>query len=81
MATNDRYPKKEMFRIVLTQDGSVEIDPTGKLRGRGAYLSRQKEAILRAKKTRVLDKHLGVNVPPELYDRLLRLLKEDNEQE
>ncbi len=31
-------PKRELLRIVRTPQGRVEIDPTGKKSGRGAYL-------------------------------------------
>lgn len=30
--------KRELVRLVRTPDGSVEVDPTGKKAGRGAYL-------------------------------------------
>jgi predicted RNA-binding protein YlxR (DUF448 family) len=30
--------KRELVRIVRTPAGSVQVDPTGKLAGRGAYL-------------------------------------------
>lgn len=33
--------KRELIRIVRTPEGNVEIDPTGKANGRGAYLCRQ----------------------------------------
>ena len=35
-------PKRVMIRIVRTADG-VQIDPTGKLAGRGAYLHDRRE--------------------------------------
>ena len=35
-------PKRKMIRIVRTSDG-VQIDPTGKLAGRGAYLHDRRE--------------------------------------
>jgi len=36
-------PKREMVRIVRTPDSGVEIDETGKMSGRGAYLCRRQE--------------------------------------
>lgn len=33
-----KAPKRELVRLVRTPDGSVEVDPTGKKAGRGAYL-------------------------------------------
>src|SRR6478752_3477655 len=35
--------KRGMVRIVRTPTGSVEIDPTGKRSGRGAYLCRNRQ--------------------------------------
>jgi len=74
VATSVQLPKGEMFRIVRNTEGEVIIDLTGKARGRGAYLSKNKNAINTAKKRKVLDKHLEVNVPDNIYDDLLNLL-------
>ena len=35
--------KRELVRIVRTPAGAVEVDPTGKRPGRGAYICRQVE--------------------------------------
>jgi len=32
--------KREMVRVVRTPQGQVEVDPTGKRNGRGAYIHR-----------------------------------------
>ena len=32
--------KREMVRVVRTPEGQVEVDPTGKRNGRGAYVHR-----------------------------------------
>jgi predicted RNA-binding protein YlxR (DUF448 family) len=42
-------PKRKMVRIVKTVDG-VQIDPTGKLPGRGAYLHDRRECWERGSK-------------------------------
>ena len=49
VATGEMYPKKEMIRIVRSKEGEVSIDPTGKKNGRGAYLLKDKEAVLKSK--------------------------------
>ena len=66
--------KKDLFRIVRTPEKEVVIDLKGKANGRGAYLKKDKDVILKAKKTKVLDKHLEVEVPENIYDELLGLL-------
>ena len=35
--------KRELLRLVRTSEGRVEVDPTGKRAGRGAYLCRRFE--------------------------------------
>jgi len=42
-------PKRKMVRIVRTADG-VQVDPTGKLAGRGAYLHDKRECWARGMK-------------------------------
>jgi len=36
-------PKREMLRVVRTPDSGVQVDPTGKRAGRGAYLCPRRE--------------------------------------
>lgn len=36
-----KHDKRQLTRIVRTPDGSVVVDPTGKLNGRGAYVCQQ----------------------------------------
>lgn len=71
--TNERFPKKELIRIVRTPENVVEIDLTGRKNGRGAYLSNQKEVILLAQKKKTLAKVLEVEIPNEIYEELLKL--------
>ncbi|MED1202035.1 RNase P modulator RnpM [Heyndrickxia acidicola] len=71
VATNEMKPKKDMIRVVRSKDGEVSIDPTGKKSGRGAYLSKDKDAILLAKKKNVLAGHLETKVDDSVYDELL----------
>lgn len=42
MGCREVLPKRTMIRIVRTTEG-VQIDPTGKLAGRGAYLHDRRE--------------------------------------
>lgn len=67
-------PKRELIRIVRSKDGEVFIDETGKKSGRGAYLSKDKEVILLARKKSVIEHNLKAKVDPSLYDQLLELV-------
>lgn len=50
--------KRSLTRIVRTTDQRVEIDPTGKLAGRGAYLCDDPACWQKAANTNVLEKAL-----------------------
>ena len=76
VATNEQHPKMEMFRIVRTLENEVVIDLKGKVRGHGAYLSKKKSAIMLAKRKKILNHHLEIEVPDYIFDELLKLINE-----
>ena len=62
--------KKEMMRVLKTEDGSIVLDMTGKKNGRGAYLCRQAECLKRARKSKGLERSLKIGIPDEIYEKL-----------
>ncbi|GLB59307.1 hypothetical protein NCCP133_14400 [Cytobacillus sp. NCCP-133] len=80
VATGEMKPKKELVRIVRSKEGEVSVDPTGKKSGRGAYLSKEKEAVLLAKKKNVLANHLEVSIDESIYEELLELIEKEKRQ-
>ena len=74
VVTRESLEKKDLFRVVRTPEKTVIIDLKGKANGRGAYLKKDKEVILKAKKSKILDKQLEVAVPDSIYDELINLL-------
>ena len=74
LATNESYPKKELLRIVRTPEGEVKVDLTGKLNGKGAYLSRKPEALKIARDRKVLSRALAVEIPEEIYEEIERII-------
>jgi uncharacterized protein len=78
IATGEMKPKKEMIRIVRSKDGDVSIDPTGKKSGRGAYLSKDKDTILQAKKKNTLANQLQAKIDDSLYDELIAFVEKGN---
>lgn len=73
--TKEKLPKQELIRVVRTPEGSVVVDTTVKLNGRGAYLKKDLAVFEKAKKSKVLDRHLEVSVDDSLYEALNDLLK------
>ena len=74
VVSREKLPKKDLVRVVRTPEGSVVIDLKGKLNGRGAYLKKELEVINKAQKTKVLNRHLEVEVPETVYEELKNLL-------
>ena len=70
VVTNEQHPKMEMFRVVRTPEGNVIIDLQGKANGRGAYVKKDKEVIVKARKTKILERALEVSIPDEIYEEL-----------
>lgn len=74
LATNESFPKKDLLRIVRTPEGDVKVDLTGKLNGKGAYISRSIEALTIAKKKGLIAKALQVDVTDEVYQEIERVI-------
>lgn len=76
VATNNQFPKKELIRVVRTPEGDVKIDLVGKMNGRGAYISKSKEALDICKKKKILERHLEVQISDEVYTELEQIINE-----
>ena len=74
VVTREQFPKNELIRVLRTPEGTVTVDTKGKANGRGAYLKKDRNVILKAQKTKVLDKVLEVSVPDEIFEQLLELI-------
>lgn len=74
VATGEVLPKNQLIRIVKTPLNTVEIDLTGKLNGRGAYLNKSLNALEIAKKKKVLERALEIEINEEIYLKLEKLI-------
>lgn len=75
IVTKEKLPKKELIRVVRTPNGGIVIDEFGKTNGRGAYLKKDLQVFEKAKVTRILNKHLEMNIPNEIFEQLNNLIK------
>lgn len=64
--------KKEMLRILRTEDQGIILDATGRKNGRGAYICPNPECMARARKSKGLDRAFKMPVPDEIYDSLTK---------
>ena len=73
VVTKEKLPKKELVRVVRTPESEVVIDLSGKANGRGAYLKKDKEVFEKARKSKILNRHLEIEVPDAIFDELMNL--------
>lgn len=69
-------PKKELMRILRTEENEFCVDITGKKNGRGAYLCHSAECFRKAVKNKGLERSFKQSIPPEVYDRLEKEMDE-----
>ncbi len=63
--------KKEMLRVLKSaEDDTFCLDITGKKNGRGAYVCKNRECLVKARKTKGLERSFKMSIPAEVYDAL-----------
>ena len=80
MGCRERKAKKEMIRVVRCTDGTVQLDFSGKLNGRGAYVCPDPECLKKALRSKALDRSLEVTIPEEVIERLQKEMEAANGQ-
>ena len=78
MGCRERKAKKELIRVVRKTDGTVSLDFSGKLNGRGAYLCPNMECLKKAQKAKALERSLEVPSPDEVFERLAKEMESVN---
>ena len=70
MGCRERKEKRQLIRVVRKTDGSVCVDFSGKVSGRGAYICPDKACLNQALKSKSLERSLEGAIPEEVYGRL-----------
>lgn len=70
MGCNQKKDKKDLIRIVKNKDGIINLDKTGKLEGRGAYICDSIDCLEKVIKTKRLEKVFEMTINNEIYDKL-----------
>jgi predicted RNA-binding protein YlxR (DUF448 family) len=73
IACREGRPKKELVRIVSVE-GDLIPDDTGKAHGRGAYLCPDVNCLDRARKIRAFDRALETPMTEEAYNAIKRVI-------
>ena len=75
VVTNERLEKRELLRIVRDNNGIVSVDETGKANGRGAYIKKSLDVLEKARKSKVLERHLECSIDDKVYDEIANIIK------
>ncbi len=75
VVTKEALPKKELLRIVRTPEGYVEVDETGKMNGRGAYIKKDLAVLESAEKSKILEKKLECKIEDSVYEEIKKLIE------
>ena len=67
---NEMKDKKELIRIVRNNEGVINVDPVGKMAGRGAYICKNAECFDAAVKAKRLEKSFKTKIPENIYASL-----------
>ena len=70
MGCRERKEKRQLIRVVRKTDGTVSLDFSGKVSGRGAYLCPDPACLAKAQKSKALERSLEVPIPEEVYSRM-----------
>ena len=70
MGCDIKKPKKEFIRIVKSKTGEIDIDKTGKMPGRGAYICDNIECLEKLIKSKRLEKVFEMKISDEIYEKL-----------
>lgn len=70
MGCNAKKNKNELIRIVKDKNGTISVDKTGKINGRGAYLCDNIACIEKVIKSKRLEKVLETDISNEIYESL-----------
>lgn len=74
MGCNSKKDKKELIRIVKTNQNEIAIDKTGKKEGRGAYICNNISCLDKATKSKRLERALDTKIDDEIYNNLRNLI-------
>ena len=76
MACNQKKDKNELIRIVKNKNNEINIDKSGKMAGRGAYICNDINCIEKVVKSKRLERVLETNISDGIYKSLRGVILE-----
>ena len=70
MGCNEKKDKKDLIRIVKNKQNEINVDKTGKLQGRGAYICDDIKCLEKLQKSKRLERVFDLKIADEIYEKL-----------
>lgn len=70
MGCNVKKDKKEFIRVVKNKENEINIDTTGRMEGRGAYICDNIDCLNKLIKSKRLEKVFDMKISEEIYESL-----------
>lgn len=70
MGCNEKKEKKDLIRIVKNKQNEINLDKTGKMQGRGAYICDNIECLEKLQKSKRLERVFDLKITDEIYEKL-----------
>lgn len=67
--------KRDMIRVLKTEENEIVLDTTGRKNGRGAYICPNSSCLEKAEKSKGLERSLKTAIPKEIYQQLSEEMK------
>lgn len=69
---SEMKPKRELLRILRTEEEGIILDATGRKNGRGAYICPNAECLQKARRSKGIERSFKTAVTEEVYDSLIK---------
>ena len=79
LGCREMKPKKELIRVVHSQEGTVSLDFKGKAPGRGAYVCPNAVCLKKAIRSKAFERAFSASIPPEIYEALEKQMEAGDE--
>lgn len=75
IVSKEKLPKQELIRIVKNNENNVFVDLIGKSNGRGAYIKKDIDVLEKAISSKILERHLEIEIPDNVYVELREIIE------
>ena len=77
LGCGEMKPKRELIRVVKSNEGDISLDLTGKKSGRGAYICKSVECFEKARKARKFERSFSCMISEDIYNSMEGELREN----